>query len=77
MEQTKSISVKIDRDLLLRMQAYADKSDRSLSSLVRLAVRDFLENPSGDIEENSGAGSDFAPCSDKFSSSAAKNVSAG
>ncbi|MDO8127676.1 MAG: hypothetical protein Q6359_10685 [Candidatus Brocadiales bacterium] len=45
-DETKLLAIEVDKDLHDEIKAYAKKVDRSMASLIRVAVKEYMErNP--------------------------------
>lgn len=53
-ERPRMVSTYLERPLAQRLEQYACERERSLSSLTRLAVREFLDTHEADPNHNAG-----------------------
>lgn len=42
-DETKLLAIEVDKDLHDEIKEYAKKADRSMSSLIRVAVKEYIE----------------------------------
>ena len=43
--QDKKVSLKLNHELLEKLELLASKNDRTLSSMIRIILKDFVEKP--------------------------------